>query len=460
LAVGLWMQHRFAVSSATRNAEENAWSALEDRAAAVAAAAEGQPFGGPENPVAACERIAGWLETHPRGAGEVLVLDPDGKRVWPAKSGSWKPDADSEDTAGGETRVDWREDKTQTGTLTSSQRGRIVLADGLHLAVMRSLPGGDRLVVHEPAAVVEARVTAATRSLPAISALTLVWTIALLGIVGYTILSRVHDEMEHQRLRSATDTLRQTQNLVRTRDAVIFGLAKLADSRDPETGDHLERISVYSTTLASAMRHHPKYRDQVTPAFVRLISISSALHDIGKVGVADSILRKAGPLTAAERESMQVHTAIGGQCLSEIEQRLGGSNFLQMAREIAFAHHEHWDGTGYPNGLGGCEIPLAARIVAIADVYDALSSRRVYKDPMTHRKCLEIIRRKAGKKFDPDLVEIWLTIESKFERVARQFAYRAGEELPDDEPLIAAPEYRDESEELCAVGPSVAGGVG
>jgi putative two-component system response regulator len=117
---------------------------------------------------------------------------------------------------------------------------------------------------------------------------------------------------------------------------------------------------------------------------------------------------------------MQTHATIGGECLREIEQRLGGSNFLQLAREITFAHHECWDGSGYPKGLAGTAIPLSARIVAIADMYDALSSRRVYKEPFPHEECVAEIRAEAGRKLDPNLVEVWLTVEPKFRRIACQ----------------------------------------
>jgi response regulator RpfG family c-di-GMP phosphodiesterase len=236
------------------------------------------------------------------------------------------------------------------------------------------------------------------------------------------LLSRFYDGVDRKLARSAGETLRQTQNLIRTRDAVIFGLAKLADSRDPDTGDHLERISAYCTVLASALRRYPKFRDQVTPGFIRLIGISSALHDIGKVGIEDSILLQPGPLSPTQRARMQKHSTVGGKCLTEIEQRLGSSNFLQMAREIALAHHERWDGTGYPNGLAGDAIPVSARIAAVADVYDALSSKRVYKDALPHEECVAIITGEAGKQFDPDVVEIWLSVESKYRSIARQYA--------------------------------------
>ena len=230
------------------------------------------------------------------------------------------------------------------------------------------------------------------------------WITALQAAVAYLVLTRAQDQNLREKTRAARVSLQRYSDLLRTRDAVIFGLAKLAESRDPDTGNHLERIAVYSTRLATALRRNPRYRRQLTPAFVKLIGISSALHDIGKVGIEDSILLKPGQFEEQERLVMQMHAAIGGKCIREIESQLGRSNFLQMAREIAFCHHERWDGSGYPKGLAGEEIPLAARIVAVADVYDALATKRVYKaglsarevrgdDPRRGRKAIRSCRR-------------------------------------------------------------------
>jgi HD-GYP domain-containing protein (c-di-GMP phosphodiesterase class II) len=244
------------------------------------------------------------------------------------------------------------------------------------------------------------------------------WSAVLQCIVIYMVATYVRDDNNARELQEARERLGRTNDLVRTRDAVIFGLAQLAESRDPETGQHLERIALYSTRLSKALAHHPRYQSVATPAFVRLIGISSALHDIGKVGVRDSILLKPGPLSPGERLQMQEHAKIGAHCIQGIERRLGSSNFLQLAREIALHHHENWDGTGYPDRLAGHAIPLAARIVAIADVYDALSSRRVYKEAYSHEKCVAIIRAEANKKFDPDLVRVFLEIEHDFRAIA------------------------------------------
>ncbi len=256
-------------------------------------------------------------------------------------------------------------------------------------------------------------------TLPAL-AVAFLWTNALLTLSTYLVSRRTDDALEREQARSANERLRQTQALVRTRDAVIFALAKLAGFRDHETGGHLERISDYATLLAAALRHQPGYRQQVTPAFVRLIGLCSVLHDIGKVGIEDSVLRKPGPLSDVERRCMQRHTVLAGRCLTEIAQRLGNSSFLHMAADIALCHHERWDGQGYPHGLKGTAIPLAARIVSIVDTYDALSMPRVYEAPIAHAECVAVIRAEAGKQFDPELVEVWLTLEAKFRAIADQ----------------------------------------
>jgi HD-GYP domain-containing protein (c-di-GMP phosphodiesterase class II) len=304
--------------------------------------------------------------------------------------------------------------------------GAFSLADGRHFGVAHPL-GNDEgfLVVHRSEAALEKDIAAVLSGLAGVSTITLVWTAALMGICAYVVTGRFCDKIDHERSKAMMGALRQQQNLVRTRDAVIFGLAKLTESRDPETGDHLDRISMYATTLATALMSHPEFKDVVTPSFVRLIGISAVLHDIGKVGLEDKILLKPGKLTASERTAMEDHSRIGGECLSEIERRLGRSNFLHMAREIAFAHHEWWNGCGYPDGLRGEQIPLAARIVALADVYDALSSRRVYKEPHPHDQCVSTIRGGSGTQFDPRIVEIWLTLANRF----RDIRERCGDRI-------------------------------
>lgn len=253
------------------------------------------------------------------------------------------------------------------------------------------------------------------------AAVTLFWLGILLTVVMYLFVTEIFERFTKTQLSSDAEALRQVQSLIRTQDAIIIGLAKLAESRDDDTGHHLERISVYACRLAAAASEHPKYRHQITSEFIDLLRISAPLHDIGKVGIPDRILLKPGRLTAAERLEMQQHTTIGGSCLLEIERQLENSNFLQMAREIVVAHHERWDGNGYPNGLAGEAIPLAARIASIADVYDALSSDRVYRAAYSHERCVAMIQREAGRQFDPTLVEIFLSIQHGFREIAHLY---------------------------------------
>ena len=250
------------------------------------------------------------------------------------------------------------------------------------------------------------------------SAITLVWVTCLSSAALFLLLGHLHPAQSAAANNAELSALRQAQALVRTQETVIFGLAKLSDSRDPDTGAHLERITQFSSMLAAGLRNHPQLGERITPDFIELIGISSALHDIGKVGVEDSILQKHGRLTPAERERMQLHTQIGDQCLREIERRLGPTNFLQMAREIVVSHHEWWDGQGYPNGLVGEQIPLSARIVSVADVYDALRSKRVYKEPLPHEECVRLIVAAAGKQFDPRVVEAFVQMEDRFRRLS------------------------------------------
>ncbi len=418
LAVGLWMQHRYIFSATTLAARELAWTDIETDTQPLVAELIRRTESGPIDQVGE-ESLTRVVEAHRPRFGSVTIVDPKWRVVFP------RDDIDRAEAGAalqGQS-VQWTPSEGSSVKQAGPRRGEIVLRDGPHIAVAYALANEQgHVLIHQPTADLVRRSVALVEFLPALGVMTFFWTCAMLSIAVYVVLTRLHEDMNRERSRSATGAIRQAQNLVRTRDAVIFGLAKLAESRDPDTGDHLERISVYCTTLASVLRRHPKYQAQVTPAFVRVIRISSALHDIGKVGVEDRILLKPGPLTVDERAFMQAHTAIGGECLREIEQRLGGSNFLQMAREIAFCHHEKWDGTGYPKGLAGEAIPLSARIVAIADIYDALSSRRVYKEALTHEACLAIICNEAGKKLDPALVELWMTVESKFRSIAGKYA--------------------------------------
>ncbi|MEK6703856.1 MAG: HD domain-containing phosphohydrolase [Planctomycetota bacterium] len=202
-----------------------------------------------------------------------------------------------------------------------------------------------------------------------------------------------------------TDRKIAEAELLESRDLLVFSMAKLTESRDPETGAHLERMRAYSVLLAQELAQHGPYVGQINPNFVTEMHLASPLHDIGKVGIPDSILLKPGHLTGEEFEIMKQHAAIGADALGKIAASTKGVSFLQMSTEIARSHHERFNATGYPDRLGGDAIPLCARIVALADVFDALSSARVYKPAFEPAAARLMILAESGKHFDPIVVE-------------------------------------------------------
>ena len=208
---------------------------------------------------------------------------------------------------------------------------------------------------------------------------------------------------------------------LQNREVTIFALAKLAESRDPETGAHLERVQRYSQTLAQRLHATGGAPGVIDSDFVRLIYLTSPLHDIGKVAIPDCVLLKPGRLTSEEFDIMKTHTLRGAGTLAAALRQCPQAAFLEMARDIALSHHEKHDGSGYPNGLAGDDIPLAARIVALADVYDALTSKRVYKEAFSHHIAHSIITSEAGSHFDPAVVEAFLTEQEAFKDIDRRF---------------------------------------
>jgi len=207
-----------------------------------------------------------------------------------------------------------------------------------------------------------------------------------------------------------------------TRDMTIFALAKLAESRDPETGQHLERVQNYSRTLAQHLCRTRQFASELDPAFVKLIYDTSPLHDIGKVAIPDCVLLKPGRLSDDEFQIMKTHTTMGAQTLEAAAKKYPRARYLKIAREIAESHHEKWNGGGYPNGLIGDDIPLAARIVALADVYDALVSKRVYKGAFIHLTARAIIIEGRGTHFDPAVVDAFLAVEGQFIEIQKVFS--------------------------------------
>jgi putative two-component system response regulator len=228
-------------------------------------------------------------------------------------------------------------------------------------------------------------------------------------------------------LRSKSDYLeqevaRRTREISAIQDVTILTMASLAETRDNETGNHIRRTQHYVKALAEAMRLDPRFASRLDEQTITMLFKSAPLHDIGKVGIPDRILLKPGRYEPEEFEIMKRHPTLGLQAIEHAEQSLGMSvEFLNMAKEIAYGHHEKWDGSGYPQGLVGEAIPLSARLMALADVYDALISRRVYKEGMPHAKAAEIIAQGRGSHFDPDVVDAFFQIEQTFVAIAQRY---------------------------------------
>jgi HD-GYP domain-containing protein (c-di-GMP phosphodiesterase class II) len=244
--------------------------------------------------------------------------------------------------------------------------------------------------------------------------------VIVLSVMGCIFLVSRYDSF-HEQASTKLDheVRRRTRQSLSIRNGLIFGLAKLAEERDNDTGKHLERIARYCTILAVRLR---KSNPEIDAAWIERLALASSMHDIGKVGIPDGILLKQGPLTPEERVVMEKHTVIGAETLRQIRDRVGGDDLLTVAMQVTRHHHERWDGTGYPDKIEGHQIPLAARIIAIADVYDAITSKRVYKPAMSHEEAVEIIRSGAGKQYDPELVEIFMSVAGQFREACETLA--------------------------------------
>ena len=249
-----------------------------------------------------------------------------------------------------------------------------------------------------------------------------------------TVLARIRT---HLRLKAVADFLkdknaflkseveRQTRELQLVQDVTIMAMASLAETRDNETGNHIRRTQHYVRALARKLKSHAKFRAVLDEETIEVLYKSAPLHDIGKVGIPDSILLKPGKLTPQEFEVMKTHTTLGRDAIAAAEKLINApSSFLRHAREIAHYHQEKWDGSGYPEGLAGGEIPVSARLMAVADVYDALISRRVYKPPFPHGKAVEIIKEGRGRHFDPDMVDAFLAIAERYADIDEDLAKR------------------------------------
>ena len=238
----------------------------------------------------------------------------------------------------------------------------------------------------------------------------------------------------HLALKASADFLRdksaylerevalRTLEVQAIQDVTIMAMTSLAETRDNETGNHIRRTQLYVKALAEHLRDHPRFAHVLTDRMVDLLYKSAPLHDIGKIGIPDAILLKPGKLTVQEFEVMKTHTTLGRNAIEEAERRLGMRvAFLSVSKEIAYSHQEKWDGSGYPEGLKGDAIPVSARLMAVADVYDALISKRVYKPAFPHEQACAAIVKGRGTHFDPDMVDAFVAIAQDFLRISQRY---------------------------------------
>jgi len=232
---------------------------------------------------------------------------------------------------------------------------------------------------------------------------------------------KVHLELANYRKNLELLVREKTKTIENLQDSMVIGLAELVECRDGETGGHIKRTAKYLEILVHAMVETGIYSDTLTEEYIHNIIRSASLHDIGKIGISDNILLKQGSFDKDELDYMKQHTILGGIALQKVIDASDGESFLYIARDMALCHHEKWDGTGYPSGLSKCSIPLCARIMAIADVYDALTSKRPYKQPFTHSKAVEIILDGRGTHFEPCIVDIFKSVSHKFSEVSNLY---------------------------------------
>ena len=284
-----------------------------------------------------------------------------------------------------------------------------------HYVAVKHIPGLNvKLLVHQP-----------ERTMAGFSTAALQGTMLAAGVMGLMALftttwisaklMRRHDQqLEAVNTGLEAEVAWRVDQSMRTSHALITGLAKLADYRDTDTGSHLDRIAAYSVLLAETLKGRWPF---VTELWQEHLQLASTMHDIGKVGINDAILLKPGKFTPEERRIMERHASIGADTLAEVRRDMGNDEMMDMCIDVARHHHERWDGKGYPAQLAGEDIPHAARIVALADVYDALTSKRVYKEAMKHDKVVEMLREGSGTQFDPDVVAAFLKVEAEFDTI-------------------------------------------
>jgi putative two-component system response regulator len=247
--------------------------------------------------------------------------------------------------------------------------------------------------------------------------------IVMARVKNHLALSAMHNFLRDKNDFLEHEVAKRTREVMAIQDVTILALASLAETRDSETGHHIRRTQFYVKALAEKLRDHPRFAWFLTDANINMLYKSAPLHDIGKVGIPDRILLKPGRLDPHEFEVMKTHTTLGHDAIEHAEKLLGTDvEFLSCAKTIALSHQEKWDGSGYPQGLAGDAIPIAARLMAVADVYDALISRRVYKEGVPHEKAVQIMIENRGSHFDADMIDAFVEIQDEFRAIAQRFA--------------------------------------
>ena len=246
--------------------------------------------------------------------------------------------------------------------------------------------------------------------------------IVMARVKSHLALKAMADFLRNQNDFLEIEVGKRTREVMAIQDVTILVMASLAETRDSETGNHIRRTQFYVKALAERLRNHPRFAWFLTDVNINMLFKSAPLHDIGKVGIPDRILLKPGRFEPHEFEIMKTHTTLGYDAIVHAENALGTNvDFLSFAKTIALSHQEKWDGSGYPQGLAGDDIPIPARLMAVADVYDALISRRVYKEGMGHEKAVQIMIEGRGKHFDADMFDAFVEIQEEFRAIALRF---------------------------------------
>jgi response regulator RpfG family c-di-GMP phosphodiesterase len=233
-------------------------------------------------------------------------------------------------------------------------------------------------------------------------------------------LKRYQLTLEERVLEQTEEIKSQTERMIQMQESVIEGMATLIESRDSYTGEHVRSTKTYVSMIVNYMYEHQMHMEEVNEEFVEKLTNAAALHDVGKIMISDTILNKPGKFTVDEYEIMKTHSQLGGEIVENILKDTSDAALIQISSDVAHYHHEKWDGSGYPEGLKGEEIPLCARIMAVADVFDALVSKRVYKDKMPVEEAFDILQRDSGTHFDPEIVEVFMAIRPQIEDYLRQ----------------------------------------